>query len=353
MRTIRISASRTYDVMIGSGLMERAGDFLKETLGPCRALVASDSNVWPLYGKALLDSLAQSGIEVAGTFVFEAGEQSKNLQSYERLTEELCERRLSRSDAVIALGGGVGGDLAGFAAATYARGMKLCMLPTSLLSMVDSSVGGKTAIDLAGGKNMLGCFYQPHLVLCDVDALYTLPEAEYENGCAEIVKYAMLGSRELFDALLAVPVKNAYEKIISTCVDMKRAFVEADERDTGERMKLNLGHTLGHAAEKLSAYQIPHGRAVAMGMAAITRAACAHGLCGRDTLKALLKALSAYKLPTQMPYSAAELAPAALGDKKTSGDMISLIVPRSVGECEILRLPKAELEAFIKAGEQA
>lgn len=352
MRVIRINASRSYEVRIGSGLLERAGSLIREALGPCRALVVSDSNVWPLYGEKLRESLAKSGID-AGTFVFEAGEQSKNLQSYERLAEELCQRKLSRSDIVIALGGGVCGDLAGFAAATYARGMKLCMMPTSLLAMVDSSVGGKTAIDLAGGKNMLGCFYQPHLVLCDVDALKTLPEAEYENGCAEIIKYAMLDSRALFDGILAAPVNEAYEEVISACVDRKRAFVEADERDTGERMKLNLGHTLGHAAEKLSNYRIPHGRAVAMGMAAIARAACAHGLCGRETLDALLKALESYHLPCDMPYSAGELASAALGDKKSSGDAISLIVPRRVGACDILRLPKAELENWISAGEQA
>lgn len=205
-------------------------------------------------------------------FVFPHGEQHKNLNTYGQALNFLCDRRFTRSDLIIALGGGVVGDLAGFTAATYQRGIAYIQVPTTLLSMVDSSVGGKTAVDLDSGKNQAGCFYQPALVLCDPALLETLPDAEYRAGCAEIIKTAVLFSPELFQQLKTTPIREQFEPVIAACVGMKRNVVQNDEFDRGQRALLNLGHTIGHAVEACSNFTILHGEGVAIGLAAITRA---------------------------------------------------------------------------------
>lgn len=348
MEKIHVNASKCYDVIVASGILTRAGEYFREISDSKKAVVVSDDTVFSLYGEALCNSLLHAGLEVM-TFVFPHGEQSKSLSNYGRLLNAMCAGHVSRGDTVVALGGGVVGDLAGFAAATYQRGIGFVQIPTTLLAAVDSSVGGKTAINLDGGKNQAGAFYQPSLVLCDIDTLSTLPEREYRNGCAEIIKYAMLGGG-LFEDISAVPVREQYETVIGRCVSMKRDYVEKDERDTGCRMMLNFGHTIGHAVEACSGYKTAHGEAVAIGMAMMAKAACAMGLCGEDTADKLTELIKSYGLPTTVHFSAQQLANAALADKKINGYTLTIIVPEKTGCCVCRKIDKDELLKWLKAG---
>ena len=269
MKTINVNASRSYDVIIGSGIIDTLGDRVKALTNASKVCIVSDSNVFPLYGKTVSDSFAHAGL-YSVHFVFPAGETSKNGSTYLSLLNFLAESKISRSDCIVALGGGVVGDLAGFASATYLRGIPFVQIPTSLLAMVDSSVGGKTAIDLPAGKNLCGAFYQPLLVLCDTDALNTLPEDVFRDGCAEVIKYGVLFDADLFAHLMDRGPGFDREAVISRCVELKRDVVAQDEFDTGVRMKLNLGHTIGHGIEAGTDYTVTHGKAVAAGMAIVS-----------------------------------------------------------------------------------
>ena len=350
MTTIHVAASREYDIEIGRGLLNQAGEHIARVTGAGRtAAVISDTNVLPLYGQRLCSSLEQAGFRVI-SWAFPAGEASKNLITYGQLLHFLGENHMTRSDIIVALGGGVTGDMAGFAAATYQRGIPFIQVPTTLLAAVDSSVGGKTAIDLDTGKNQAGCFYQPWLVLCDPDTLTTLPEREYRCGCGEIIKYSVLFDADFFEELQSTPVKDQVEHVISTCVTLKRRAVMEDEFDTGERRKLNLGHSFGHAVEACSDFSIPHGCAVAIGMAIITRAAVKRGLCSRETLDRLLAILDQYDLPTQTEHHPEELYRAALSDKKIAGGKMHLIVPRQIGRCDIVSIPEGEIPDWLRDG---
>ncbi len=349
MRTIRIEASRGYDVCVGPGLLKEAPGRLAALFPGARVMLVSDDRVFSLYGKTLLDDLAAAGTETE-TFVFPHGEKQKNLGTWGELLEALCRSGFTRADVVAALGGGVVGDLAGFAAAAYRRGIPFVQLPTTLLAAVDSSVGGKTGLDLAGGKNQVGAFYQPWLVLCDTETLATLPQEEVLGGSAEVVKYAMIGSEELMRTLEADPAAARSEKVIAACVEMKRDYVLADEFDTGCRQMLNFGHTFGHAAELLSDYRIPHGQAVAMGMAVMTRSAAEAGICSRETADRLLRLLQRLGLPETIPFPAEAVARAARSDKKAQGSRLTLIVPEGVGACRAETVDASELIAWLRRG---
>jgi len=358
MERILINASVDYEVLIGSGMLKDAGGLITEALQhgsnkplekDLTAVIVSDDNVFPLYGEKLKESLSLVGIRSL-EFVFPHGEKSKSLKVYGELLEFMCDAHVRRSDIIVALGGGVVGDLAGFAAATYQRGIKFIQIPTSLLAAVDSSVGGKTAVDLINGKNQVGAFYQPRLVICDTDTLLTLPEEEYACGCGEIIKYAILENEEFFDELLEKPVSEQYEHVIATCVNMKKHYVENDEFDRGLRMKLNLGHTFGHAVEAVSGYTILHGQAVAIGMAMVTKAACEMGLCSRETLSRILEILDVYKLPSTVNFSAEDMFEITKVDKKNAGDVTNLIVPVSIGNCKIMKIPTDKLIGWIEEG---
>ena len=350
MTTIHVSASREYDIEIGRGLLGQAGEHIARVTGAGRtAAVISDTNVLPLYGQRLCSSLEQAGFRVI-SWAFPAGEASKNLTTYGQLLHFLGENHMTRSDIIVALGGGVTGDMAGFAAATYQRGIPFIQAPTTLLAAVDSSVGGKTAIDLDTGKNQAGCFYQPWLVLCDPDTLTTLPEREYRCGCGEIIKYSVLFDAHFFEELQSTPVKDQVEHVISTCVTLKRMAVMEDEFDTGARRKLNLGHSFGHAVEACSDFSIPHGCAVAIGMAIITRAAVKRDICTQEVLDRLLAILDKYDLPTQTDYPLEALYRAALSDKKISGGKMHLIVPEAIGRCRIESIPEAEIRDWMQDG---
>lgn len=349
MNTVTVSTSRTYSVLIGTNLIHSAGSHILKIHAPCKAAIISDSNVWPIYGEAVCNSLEKAGFSVIH-YTFAAGESSKNAQTYIDIVNTLAQDQLTRSDLLIALGGGVVGDITGFAAATYLRGISFVQIPTSLLAMVDSSVGGKTAIDLPAGKNLVGAFYQPNLVLCDIDALSTLPERIFRDGCAEVIKYGILYDSKLFSHLRSHGLDFDREYVISRCVELKRDVVVNDEFDTGERQKLNLGHTIGHAVEAQSCFSVSHGEAVAIGMAIVARASAAGGLCDNETALAICDILNTFKLPVSTQFTSQQLYTSALSDKKRSGGSVNLIIPRSIGACTIEPTPVSELRSFIEAG---
>ena len=342
MTTIHVTASRDYDVLVQPGLLDDAGAQIAQVLGTGRtAAIVAGATVAGLYAGRLAASLTRAGFR-AVTFTYPGGEHCKTLATYAALLDFLAAHRLSRSDLIVALGGGVTGDLAGFAAATYQRGIPFVQVPTTLLAAVDSSVGGKTAVNLTSGKNQVGCFYQPSLVLCDPDTLRTLPPEEYRNGCAEVIKYAVLRSAPFFSELRTAPVSAQVEHVIATCVGMKR--------DRGSRQLLNLGHSFGHAVEKCSDYAVPHGCGVAIGMAIIARAAAKRGICTEDTCAQIIALLRQYGLPTETDFTCDALTDAARSDKKIADGKLHLIVPERIGHCRIETIPAADIRAWLADG---
>ena len=343
MNTVTVNASITYDILIGSGLLPTLGSEVSKLGKAKKVCIVSETTVWPLYGEAARNSLEQAGFEVV-SFVFPAGEVSKNGQTWLDLLNYLAESKLTRSDLIVALGGGVVGDLAGFAAASYLRGIRFVQVPTTLLAAVDSSVGGKTAIDLPAGKNLAGAFCQPSLVLCDIDTLNTLSREIFLDGCAEVIKYGILYDPALFAHLEAYGPDFDREAVITRCVELKRDVVMEDEFDTGVRMKLNLGHTIGHGVEAKSQFAVSHGKAVAIGTAIVSRSAQCRD-CER-----ILSILKTFGLPTDTSYSTVDLYTYTLSDKKRAGGTINLIIPRAIGQCDIVPTPVEALKSFIEAG---
>lgn len=334
MISIPVSASTDYNVLIERGLIARVGEETAKLTKPAKAVIVSGPNTYPLYGETVTASLEGAGFEVLH-FIHQGGEPAKSLETYGKLLNFLCDSHVSRSDILVALGGGVTGDLAGFAAATYLRGISFVQIPTTLLAAVDSSVGGKTAINLNSGKNQAGCFYQPIAVFCDPDTLKTLPDADYRCGCAEIVKYGVLAGGELFDTVSSGGIKANEEAVIASCVRIKSRIVNEDEFDRGTRMLLNLGHSIGHAVEKCSGYAVHHGDAVAIGMAMIVRAAADKGFCSESCRDIIIDTLKKYDLPTETSFTAEELFEVSKADKKISGGKMHLIVPEKIGSCRI------------------
>ena len=348
MKTVKVNASKSYNVIIGDRLLERLGEYVNETVGKCRLCIVTDDKVDALYSECAERSLRSNGYETE-KFVIKNGEASKNTTSLIALLEFLAENRFTRSDCIVALGGGVVGDLAGFAAGVYLRGIRFIQVPTTLLAAVDSSVGGKTAVDLEAGKNLAGVFHQPSLVLCDTRTLDTLDERIFSDGCAEVIKYAIINDKPMFERLNG-GIKSDIERVIAECVAHKAEIVEKDEFDRGCRQLLNLGHTVGHAIELCSEFGISHGSAVAIGTVIITRASVALGYTSEDELSQIISLFKSAGLPTDCPYSAEELFSAATADKKREGDSITLILPYGIGNCKPYKLPVSELCEFIRKG---
>lgn len=347
MRSVTVKTSATYEVLIGSGLLQKAGEAVKKVISPCKAAIVTDSTVVHLYEETVRQSLTEAGFSVC-TFVFPAGEASKNIHTLSHLLEFLAKEEMTRTDLIVALGGGVTGDLAGFGAAVYLRGISFVQIPTTFLAAIDSSVGGKTAVDLEAGKNLAGAFYQPKLVLCDTDVLQTLPEVIFADGIAEALKYGVLGDAALFEKIAGGDFRQDLEEIIETCVSMKRDVVEEDEFDTGKRQLLNLGHTFGHAIEQKSHFQMTHGHAVAIGMHLIAKAAEAKGIAEKGTAAAIAKALEQNQLPKETEFSPAEVAEGTLRDKKRRGGTISFVFPKKIGDCEIVKIPVEDVEELAR-----
>ena len=349
MKTVSVKASGNYDVIIGTDLISQIGKYASQIRSHCKAAVISDTNVWPIYGELVSASLSAAGFATIH-FTFPAGEASKNANTYLEILNFLAENQVTRTDLVIALGGGVVGDITGFAAATFLRGVSYIQIPTSLLAMVDSSVGGKTAIDLPAGKNLVGAFKQPKLVLCDISTLNTLPQKLFLDGCAEVIKYGMLYDADLIYYLQQTGPDFDREQVIAECVSLKRNVVQDDEFDTGARQKLNFGHTIGHGIETNSNFQITHGQAVAAGMSIVTKAAASRGICTYATYQMLTELLQRFSLPISTNFSAQALYQSALSDKKRTGVTVHLIIPRGPGHCDIFPMSVTELESFIEAG---
>ena len=343
MNTVTVHASKSYSIHIGSGLLSSIGKEVEKLGKVQKVCIVSENRVLPLYGDIVGMSLVNSGFQVV-SYVFPAGEESKNASVYLDLLSFLAKNKLTRSDLIVALGGGVVGDLAGFAAATYLRGIRFIQVPTTLLAAVDSSVGGKTAIDIPAGKNLVGAFWQPSLVLCDTDTLNTLPKDIFCDGCAEVIKYGILYDADLFTYLEESGLNFDREAVITRCVELKRDVVAEDEFDTGSRMKLNLGHTVGHGVEACSHFTLSHGKSVAVGIAIVCRAS------GCPASDRILSILQQFGLPVKTEYSAEEILPYTLSDKKRAGRTVNLIIPSDIGNCHIVPTPAENIKSFIEAG---
>lgn len=349
MEIVKVTASKEYNVNIGSGFIDTIGEKIAEIKKPCRVVLVSDDTVYSLYGERVKQSLEKSGYSVC-EFVFPHGEESKSLENFGKIQEFCAQNSITRTDLFIALGGGVTGDLTGFAAASYLRGVDFVQIPTTVLSMVDSSVGGKTAVNLKAGKNLCGAFYQPIAVYADCETLNTLPAETFNEGCAEIIKYGMILDGEFLTFLKNNSIRDNIEYVIKKCVETKRDVVDRDEFENGERKLLNFGHTIGHAIEKCSNLSISHGNAVAIGMVIATRGAYKTGLVNEDFTEMLVEILKENDLPISCDFAAEELYKVSLSDKKRSLDTISLIIPEKYGLCKIEKIGIEKIKEFIEAG---
>ncbi len=370
MTTVHVNASTSYDVVIGRGLLPNIGEMILPHFTGRKLCLVTDSTVEKLYADTVTKSLTDAGFDVC-RFTFPAGEESKSMTTYAALQEFLAEHRLSRKDGIVALGGGVTGDLAGFAAATYLRGIDFVQIPTTLLAAVDSSVGGKTGIDLEAGKNLCGAFHQPRIVICDTDTLTTLDNITFSCGMAEVIKYGVIRDGELFKLLEdRVPdmfaahngkddAMELLEQVIATCVGIKRDVVEADEFEGGLRAILNFGHTAAHCIENLSGYKVPHGIAVAAGMGTAAEYANKTGALAFDDAVRIWEIINAYELPTceqqiaewyeldEKLFTPESMAKVALSDKKAGGGSINLVIPTAIGDCRIEKTPTDRLTEFM------
>lgn len=330
------------EIHIESGLLARAASVIGETFSPSRIHIVSDSTVAPLY----LEQLEQQFTLPVTHTVIPAGEEHKRLSTVEGIYHDLLANGMTRKDLIIALGGGVVGDITGFAAATFLRGVSLCQIPTTLLAQVDSSVGGKTGVDMPEGKNLVGAFYQPRLVLIDPAVLATLPDQTFADGMAEVIKYGYISNREILDMVSAPDYKKNIERIICECVRIKRDVVTIDEHDTGLRMILNFGHTIGHAAEKLGNYvDLTHGQAVAVGMVAAMRLSAMLG--NEDLSERLIGILEHIGLPTELKYGREDIYRSLLSDKKKFGATVNFILVREPGRAEITPIGAEKLHEYV------
>ena len=336
MQEIQVNTeAKRYSLKIGSGLFsdDNAYSMLKNR----KAVIVTDSNVAPLYGEGLLARLENLGID-AGIYVIPAGESSKCHNELIKIYNYLAAENITRNDFIVALGGGVTGDLAGFAASTYLRGINLLQIPTSLLAMVDSSIGGKVAVNLPAGKNLVGSFYQPEEVIIDPVLLGTLPDRHFADGMAEVVKYGCIRDSELFLMLENLEnreeVMKNIEDIIFRCCTVKKDIVEQDEKEKSLRMILNFGHTFGHAIEKCFSYETyTHGEAVSMGTVFISELSYKLGCCKKDAADRIRALLGKFSLPVDFPkLNAGEVFDAVIKDKKARTDIVNLGLIEDIGK---------------------
>lgn len=346
MKKITVKAGSPYDIFIERGLLKNCGAIVADTVTSRKTAVITDDIVDSLYADTVIDSLEGSGFSVC-KFVFKNGESSKSSQTLNEIYAFLCENSITRTDCIIALGGGVVGDITGFAAATFLRGIDYIQIPTTLLAQIDSSVGGKTAIDLPCGKNLVGAFKQPKCVICDPDALTTLSDEIMSDGMAEAIKYGMIRDSGLFELIASHTLENvseAIDDIIYSCISIKRDVVENDEFDTGERMILNFGHTLGHAVESYYNYKkYTHGSAVAIGMCMITARKGSPQL-----LERLRACIEAYRLPAECDAPVHDLLLLCSNDKKRESGNINYITCPEIGRAEIKKVSINEFKKLME-----
>ena len=341
MERITVKVKNQYDVLVGSGLLSQSGELIRGVDSHIQKLfIVSDSNVAPLYLEKLRDVLQSSGFEVF-SFVFAAGEQSKNLETVSQILGQLAQNAFTRTDAVVALGGGVTTDIAGFAASIFLRGIKVFQIPTSLLAQVDASVGGKTGVDLPQGKNLVGAFWQPSLVIIDTSLLASLSDVLFTEGMAEVIKYAFICDINLFEKLQHKVSKTSpeLESVVAQCVRIKADIVSQDEHDNDLRQLLNFGHTIGHVIEARSNFKVSHGFAVAKGMERISRKSDIH-----EPLVSLLKL---YDLPCDDDISADQIIQGVMNDKKKRGGNITIAYVAKIGSGELRTMDLQEFKNYL------
>lgn len=351
MKILNINTKSPYNVIIRDNILKDIGYIVKEIKDYKKICIISDSNVAPIYSKCVISSLESFGIKTC-LFVFKAGEESKNLNTINDMYSFFCKNDLTRSDLLIALGGGVTGDMTGFAAATYLRGIDYIQIPTSLLAQIDSSIGGKTGVDIDYGKNLVGAFHQPQLVVIDSDVLSTLDDYYFFDGLAEAVKYGCIKSERLFRHLQYCQPKYFVDNLIYDCLNIKRSLVEKDEFETSKRILLNFGHTIGHAIEKIYNYKkFSHGRAVAIGMSMITKVSERHGLTDKGTYKKLTDLLKKHNLPVSDNCSLLDIVKYSSSDKKNIGSNLNLVLIKNIGNSFVHSIDKNSFLKFLESGE--
>ncbi len=348
MKIVNVNASRNYNILIKNNLIDNCGGYIRDITNAKNAVIITDDIVDALYSAKVEKSLSDNGF-CAFKYVLPNGEDSKSAKNFISILNFLANSKISRSDIIVALGGGVVGDLSGFVASSYLRGIEFVQIPTTLLSMVDSSVGGKTAINLDAGKNLAGAFYQPSLVLCDPVALDTLPDNIFADGCAEVIKYGIINDRPLFEKLKG-GIKNNIQDIIENCIKNKRDIVNIDERDTGIRQLLNLGHTIAHTIEQNSGFAISHGSAVAIGMYYVGKISNKMGYLTIKELEEIKSILELYSLPTDCPFTPEEIYRVAISDKKVATGSINLVIPFSIGDTRLLKVEINKLMQILEMG---
>ncbi len=355
-QTIQVGlGERSYPISIGKGIIRQVGTSLQKAKVAKRYGIISDDQVAELYGRQLQESLHLAGI-ACDLFVFPHGEASKHLLTIGQLASTLAEKGFDRGDALVALGGGVTGDITGFLASIYMRGIPFVQIPTSLLAQVDSSVGGKTGVDIPQGKNLIGTFYQPRAVFIDTDVLQTLPKEEFLGGMAEVIKYGASIDADFFtwlghnrEAILALD-PTVIVPMIRRCCEMKASVVEQDERESGLRRILNFGHTIGHAVEAASGYQLIHGFAVAIGMRAVAELAVRGGYADHSVAESIVQILRAYNLPTEIPpgFDRETLRKYLLSDKKTIAGRVFFVLPEKIGTVRITdQVEEVDIDAVL------
>lgn len=350
MEKVIVNASTRYEILIDSGILDDCGKFIAEIKKTSsKVCVITDDNVDKFYGNRVVKSLSDAGFKTE-KFVFPHGEASKNHSTLLDIYEYLVDKDFTRSDFIVALGGGVVGDTAGFAAATYMRGIDFVQIPTTVISQSDSSVGGKTAVDINSGKNLVGAFHQPRLVICDTDTLNTLTPEFFSDGMAEVIKHGMIKSSELFDILLNKDIKENIVDIMKRNVSIKGQVVENDEREKGERMLLNFGHTLGHALEKYYNFTgLTHGFAVAIGMSVFTHIAERRGMCKEGVADKLDALLIKCGLPITDSAPIDELYKFSLHDKKHLANGMNIVICSDIGKSKVIKLSVEEYADFLRS----
>ncbi|MGI6203876.1 MAG: 3-dehydroquinate synthase [Anaerovoracaceae bacterium] len=352
MERIRINTSAPYDVIIESGALSQAGTLAFEVTDVCKVCIVTDKTTHDLFNDTVADSFSECGFDVF-KITFPEGEMTKTMGCLDTLLEYLADNGFTRSDMLVALGGGVIGDLTGFAAGTYMRGIKFIQVPTTLLAAVDSSVGGKTAVNLTAGKNLAGVFHQPSLVIYDPKTAESLTHDIFMDGLAEAAKSGMIADASLFEYILSAdepPFSEFVMRLVTGSIHVKAGIVEQDEYESGLRQLLNFGHTAGHAIERLSDFSVSHGSAVATGMLIASKAALVKEWSREDCYSKIKTFLLRYGYNMECPYSAEELAAAASTDKKRRGGTITVVIPLEIGECALMDIPQEELVDFFKAG---
>lgn len=340
IKTLRVNVKNGYEIKIGKNLLDNLGAEISLLTKDSKIAVISDDVVFSLYGKRVIENIKEQGF-IVKSYYFNHGEENKNLRTYEDILDFLAQNEFTRKDLIVALGGGVVGDTVGFVSATFLRGVRYIQVPTTLLSAVDSSVGGKTAVDLKAGKNLVGAFYQPSLVLIDTEIIKNLPKEIYLDGMGEVLKYAVL-SKKVYDLLNQKDY--SLSELIYLSVDYKKRIVEEDEFESGNRKLLNLGHTPSHAIELLSGYKITHGKAVAMGLKIMLSYSLKEKRISSDLYSSLLKIINDSVGDICSPYTAKEMADASKNDKKRSGDGISMVIVNGIEKLEFVKVALDQVE---------